>query len=367
VSPLLIRLSADLQRTTEPTKRAELLARIGCCLARIGLFDDAKKIVTELRGDFGAGQSGRTTIWIMLTEGLVHWFGSLSDQALDRVARAQVLSVAMQYSTGIAISSAWKAYIELEQSKHDSFFQSVSLARQYTASDDNDVLARITILLCSASAIAGRLDRTKFWFHRGRHYALLDGDQTSIEALQYNRAGFTLAWARAAYCLLQKDQALLKDLRLELDSARNLQALTGVQAFKNHLRLSHARLLILEQQFATAIVELMQARYEAPFADFHFAKSFIDLEIAFCNFKLGRLDAAAEQLALLDFAAIRNLELDDQLFAAFVRYEMSSVDARFGDSAVLAVDLREARDAYSAWLDKFREGLEGFEATFPET
>jgi hypothetical protein len=367
VSPLVLKLNAELQRTTEPTLRAELLARIGCCLARIGYLDEARKIVAELRSDFGAGQSGRTTIWIMLTEGLIHWFGSLNNQALDRVARAQLLSVAMNYSTGIAISSAWKAYIELEQSKHEFFFDSLRLARQHAASGDNDVLARITILLSSASAIAGRLERTRFWFHRGRHYSLLDGDQTSIEALQYNRAGFTLAWARAEHCLLAPDQALLKDLRIELDSARHLQVLTGVEAFKNHLRLSHARLLILEEKYVDAKVELVQARSEAPFADFHFAKSFIDLELAYCDFKLGRCDSALEQFDSIEFEAIKSLELDDQLFAAFARYEMSSADPRFGISAELAVELNHAREAYRAWLAKLRDGLEKFEANFPET
>jgi hypothetical protein len=365
VSPLLRKLTSALERTTEPLHRAELLARIGCCLARVGQIEDARKIVSELRTDFGAGQSGKITVWIMLTEGLIHWFGSISGQALDRVVRAQVLSVAMQYPLGIAISSAWKAYFELEQAKHEDFFQSIRLAHKHACGDDHDVLARITILLCSASATAGNPERAKYWFHRGRHYALLDGDQASIEALQYNRSAFTLSWARAENCLQKLDKELLRDLRLEIDSARNLQVLTGVAPFKNYLHLSHARLLVLEGKFEEAIAEFTNARLEEPFLDYQLMQLCVDIEIAFCQLRLERHNEVERRLEGLDFSLAGKLELDDQLFVAFARYEMSRVDARFGDAGLLADQLLTASSAYAAGHTNLRDCLNRFEADIP--
>jgi tetratricopeptide (TPR) repeat protein len=357
VSRLLQRLQRELEQTKHPVERAELMARIGCCHARVGNFEEAKKLVGELRRHFGEGQSGRVTIWIMLTEGLIHWFQHVSSEALDRVARAQLLSIGMKYPLGIAMSSAWKAHLEFERSSFEASFASIDIAIQHVEAEDHDVLARLAMLLCKFYATSGDLERTKHWFHRGRHFALLDGDRASIEALQFNRAVFTLSWARSEHCLGRLDGSAIGALRSELDSARNLQLLAAADALSNHLRLSHARLLMLEGNFEESIACLLQARGDSPFADYHFSEPYIDLEIAFCHFRCGRSDEALRLVGEISPNSFAGLDPDDRLFAAFARFQMAAGDSRFGDVEQIQCELTQESAGYTGWLERLGLGL----------
>jgi tetratricopeptide (TPR) repeat protein len=357
VSRLLQRLKRELELTKHPEERAEILARMGCIHARFGDFEEAKLLVAELRRHFGEGQSGRVTIWIMLTEGLIHWFERMSNDALDRVARAQLLSLGMKYPLGIAISSAWKAHLEFEQSNFEGSFRSMEVALRHVQAEDHDVLARLSMLLCNVCATLGDFERTKHWFHRGRHFALLDGDLAAVEALQFNRAVFTFAWARAEQCLGKLDSSLLATLRSELDSARNLQALASANAMSSQLRLSHARLLMLEGKFDESIGCLVQSRNDFPFADYHFSEAYVDLEIAFCHFKCQRHNDAYELSSGIGPQTFETFDADDRLFAAFARHQMAASDSRFGEVEDIERELSEASIAYTASRDRLRLGL----------
>jgi hypothetical protein len=362
MSQLLARLRKQFAHAADPIDRAELQARIGCCLARNGSFDEAQRVVKDLRSGFGDGRSGRVTIWIMLTEGLIHWYSDISPKGLDRIVRAQLLSSAMKYRTGIAVSSAWKAHIDFEMSNFDAMFQALRLSIANTSQEDNDASARVAIVLANAMSLAGDFDGTRFWFMRGRDHALKDGDQASIDALQYNRAGMALAWLRAENCIELVQPENIKKVRLELESAKNLNAINGIYALDNHMRMSNARLLILEEHFDQAIVELKGVRGGHPFADFNFNTALVDLEIAFCEFRLGRIDDALTMYQSIDMETIGDLQIDDRLVAAAIRRELAAADDRFGDVRVYARHLTELTNAYSNWYTELKIGLQKFTA-----
>ena len=188
MSQLLLRLRAELQATDDAERQAELLARIAGQLARLGQFDQARQAIAELRAIYGDGRSGRATVWIMLAEGLVHFYSECHALALDRMTRAQVLAVAMKLSDVVAIVSAWKAQIEFETPKYDAMIQSLNIGLTHVSDDDLDAQTRLAIVLSNSFMICGDVDEAQRWFIRGRNYALRNGDQASIEALLYNRA-----------------------------------------------------------------------------------------------------------------------------------------------------------------------------------
>jgi hypothetical protein len=359
---LLARLRRDLAQATDPVDRAELRARIGCCYARNGSFDEAQLAVKDLRSGFGDGRSGRVTIWIMLTEGLIHWYSDISPKGLDRIVRAQLLSQAMKYRTGIAVSSAWKAHIDFEMSNFDAMFQSLRLSIANTSQEDNDASARVAIVMANAMSLVGDFDGTRYWFMRGRDHALKDGDQASIDALQYNRAGMALAWVRAENCIERVRPENVRKVRLELDSSKNLNAINGIEALDNHTRMSNARLLILEGHFDQAIVELKGVRGGHPFADFNFNTALVDLEISFCEFRLNKVDDALRLYQSIDMGTIGDLQIDDQLVAASIRCELTKADGRFGDVNAHTTQLSELAEAYSRWHTELKLGLQKFMA-----
>ena len=120
MSKLLKSLEDRIAVESSEYVRAELRAKRAACLARIGDFDEARKEIASIRETFGDGRSGRVTVLVMIAEGLVLHFESLSGLAIDRVMRALMLAQAGRDQELIALTSAWKAYFDFERSDFET-------------------------------------------------------------------------------------------------------------------------------------------------------------------------------------------------------------------------------------------------------
>ncbi|MDO8376724.1 MAG: hypothetical protein Q7S91_05965 [Aquabacterium sp.] len=339
MSQLLARLNLELANTTDPIKRAEIYARIGSYFARTGKFSETRTIIGDLRQQFGDGHSGQATAWIMLTEGLLHLYEHLSPQALYRIKGSQLLGLAMKDASIIAIASAWKAHLEFETSNFDSMVKSLELAIAHSSALDHGAQTRLGMVLTDSFLICGDRQWAQVWFLRSHEHAVKDGDQASIEALQYNRAAFIVARLRVERCSAEIGNDQLSVARIEIASAKNLQALTRIGAFTNLVHLCDARLLILEQEYSRAIQALESIRGSAPFASYNFSQSFVDLELAFCLLKLGHLDEAISRFDSIDWKSIESLDLDEQLIATWMLLCMCRIDGVFGIADEVVVQL----------------------------
>jgi tetratricopeptide (TPR) repeat protein len=360
MSQLLARLDQELKTASTNIQRAEILARKGSYLARVGRFSETREIIAKLRSHFGDGRSGHVTAWIMLTEGLLHLFENLSPLALDRVARAQLLGLAMKDASVIAIASAWKAHIEFEQSDFESMINSVKVAIAHVTDDDHDANARLAMVISDSFLLCGETQVAQSWFMRSREHALKDGDQASIEALLYNRAAFSLARIRVERCFSDIDSDRLSLLRMEIASAKNLQTLTGIAALTNFIHLCEARLLILEEKYSLAIDALTNIRNAQPFADYNFNQSFVNLEVSFCLQRLGRHAEARSVFESIDWTAFERLDVDEQLVAAWMRRLICAEDSSMGAESVakelfdhLSKKYEQMRSLLSASLQPF--------------
>lgn len=363
MSQLLERLYRQQASSFDPIERAEARARIACHYARDGRFDDARQVVVDLRREFGQGQSGRVTVWTMLAEGLVHHYESLSPLALDRIGRSQLLGVAMGYSPAVAQASVWKAHIEFERSDFAAMLKSLDMAVRHMAESDHDGQTRLAIVLSNVFMICGDEKESHRWFMKGRDHAVQNGDQPSIDALVYNRAAFGLAWFRALCCMEDVPTTALRRIRMEIQSAANLQVLMKISALDGHVKLLSARMCVLERQFEDAIVALGEVRGTAPFASHNFDQSFIDLEVAFCKVMLGQTDPAETpkpSATLSDFAA---LDIDEQIYGAWMLAEMAAVDPRFGDQAEYRKALAGKWSDYQSGRASLRASIAPFEST----
>lgn len=326
MSQLLKRLERELDATENVRARAELGAKIACELSRVGRFEEAKALIEELKRSFGA-DSAEITVWRMLAEGLLHFYSDLSPLALDRIGRAQFLAVAMRYSPFIALSSAWKAHIEFELSRYAPMIMSLRTAVEYATDNDLDAQTRIAMVLSNSYMMSGNRSAAHRWFVQGRSYAVRNGDQASVEALLYNRAAFSFALLRTESCVRRLNSDDVRSCRMEIESTKNLQTLTGIKALHNHIFLCDARLSMLENDFETARVKLGEARQQGPFAKYNFDQVLIDLEVAFCNFKTG-VDVLPPSGAFGEFAS---LDIDEQVYAAWLIWQLSQAASTFAD------------------------------------
>jgi tetratricopeptide (TPR) repeat protein len=209
------------------------------------------------------------------------------------------------------------------------------------------------MVLANAFMIAGDRANSQVWFTKAREHAVKSGDQASLEALLYNRTAFGIASIRADFCVHGVLRVDLVIARKEVESTTNLQILTRVNALVNHIYLWSARLSILECRYITAIDDLEIARRGAPFADYNFSQQMIDLELAYCLSKLGRLGEALAVFEAIDLGSIDRLDLDERLVAASMQNELESMDQRFVRDPHTTSKFEKLKSKYSdnqSWL-----------------
>jgi tetratricopeptide (TPR) repeat protein len=358
MSKLLASLDEAIARSTDEASRGELQARKAGYLARLGSFDEAQKLVGELKAQFRAGQSPRVSIWIMLAEGLLHTFRDMSDEGADRIMRANVLAGAARDRHLIAATSAWRAHMQSERSEFRGMVRSLDDAFANSDSDDHEVLARLYMTLANARMSIGDRNVANELFMYSRHHALECGDQATIDAIMYNKAAFSLAWLRACHCLGESNDELLRQLRRELVSAKTYQNLVGVSALSNFVHLWEARLLGLSGEFEAAVEALRAVRSMQPFARYNFHESLVDLEIGLCLVKQGKLDAAAAQVATAIGADLSGLHDDEKLVAAWVRSKILEAMPEMGDLRAAQTAFEAAKEGFVASCKELRHSLE---------
>ena len=359
MNQLLSRLRSEFQLATDPIQRAELLAQLSGQLARTGEFAEARQLIAELRLDFGDGHSGRATVWIMLAEGLIQYYSELSPAALDRINRAQVLAIGMRYSKVVALASAWRAHVEFVNSRYDDMIKSLELGLANASEADHDAQTRLAIVISNSLMICGDRGSAQRWFNTGREHAVKNGDQASLEALQFNRASFGLMELRVQSCVARISSDQIRSIRLEVESAKNFQVLTGIGgAVAASIYLSSARLFILEGKYGMAIEALGEVGKAPRFAERNFNQQSIDLDKCFCLLHLQDVSAALQVYHTIDFAALDGLDLDDQLVAAWIRLQMCLSDQRFGVEHELRALVDKLSASYTAQIAALRSGLQ---------
>lgn len=360
MSKLLQRLEAQLAEAGTEEARAVVSARTAAYLARVGRFDEAAEHIAALRGQFGDGRVPLATAWLMWAEGVLHYYSELSPRALDRVARSQLLALAMRNAELASVTSAWKAHIEFETSRFEAMGQSLDLAIQHAAPENRSAVTRLSMVIADALFISGDHTNAQRWFMRGRDSALSEGDQASVEALVYNRAAFRLAWLRAQRCLREVSRDETSALRLEIESAKNLQDLTQIRALPDMVRLCDARAATLDGRYEAAVEKLANVRGAAgPFAPYNYSEGLVALETAYCQARLGDVESARLIMDQLQAVNFSQLDADDQLVAAWMRREMAAVSNRLGSIEQAAEQFRTASEAYSCWLASIVSAVDG--------
>ena len=360
MSQLLIRIEERLRTETDAQQRAELKAKVAGYMARLGRFQEAKDVIAEVRQIFGDGRSGRVTALLMIAEALTMYYERLASGSSDRVARALLLAHAMKDREVVSLASAWKGFLEFEDSKFESAFRSIDVSLAHAEETNHAAWTRNCIVLALGFSLCGDASSSHHWFLKGRHHALEEGDQVSLDALLHNKAVFGLAWLRAQRCKGMEIPQQIARARLELSSTRNLQALAGVSAHGNYVDLADARLLILEQEFEKALDALGRVAGFGPFPTGHFNHSLLALEKAFCLAKLGRYSDAQMVMALYNERELASLDVDDRLVSAWMMHELASLGPQFGDREECKANLEGAIEEQDQLIARLTSLLEPF-------
>jgi tetratricopeptide (TPR) repeat protein len=358
MSPYLVRLDNEFRLAQNENARAEVEAKRAAYLSRTGDFSGAREIVRKLRVDYRDGHAVRVTILIMIAEALTHHFESLSRVGLDRIVRAEFLSRMIKDRQLEAITSAWRAHIEFENSMFIEMFTSLESAHeQATICDCNEALARVANIACKVALLCGESALAKKQFLIGRERALAVGDQASIEALQHNKAAFRLSRLRSNMCFGVVHAAEIKETKVEIASARSLQQLTRITALSVYIDLCESHLLMVEGRWSDAMNALTLIRGAGPFPAGTFSVGLVDLEISFCLASMGRYDEALRLYGEIEGVELNALDADERLFVSWLQLRLAEQDERFGTLSAAKSKFQDSASEYHSMIEVLKNGL----------
>ncbi len=357
---LIERLHKQLELEQEPLARAELLARLACCLARYGQFARADEIIAEVRSYFGESRSGRVTCLLMVAEGVQHSFLQRQPEALDRLKRAQMLAQMGRDAELIGLASAWRAHVEFESSWFDASARSIRAALDSATQEDHPTLSRVAVVLHNAYSLVGDEEARSHWYARGRKNALEDGDEATIDALLHSKTSFGVAHELALRALGEPASRPLDLLSAEVRSAKNLQRLMQVEAHANYVELVQARASILVERSGEALEHLEKVSDAKEFPAQHVNLAALSVAKAFCRARLG---SASNGLSEFLFGqdsieSISSLDPDDRLIAAWMLQALAAESPRHNSGASQL--LEHARGDYVTFVEQVKTQYAGF-------
>lgn len=359
MAALIERLQAKLDVEHDVLARAELLARLACCLARYGQFDRAEQVVSEVRGLFGENRSGRVTCLVMVAEAVQHSFLQRQTEALDRLKRAQMLAQMGRDQELIGLASAWRAHVEFEASWFDASARSIRTALDSLTAEDRPTISRVAVVLHNAFSLVGDEEARMHWYALGRKSALEDGDEATIDALLHSKTAFGVAHEFARRAMGEPETKPLDLLAAEVKSARNLQRLMQVEAHASYVELVHARSLILVGKYGEALGHLERISDPKTFPSQHLNAQVLKIATWLCRSRCGQ--GLVERAELLDPSIaedISKLDPDDCLIAMWM---LCQLHADLGTPSAAATSLLDqAKRDYLAYAAQVRSHFGAF-------
>ena len=322
-APLIQRLQAGIRAAADEESRAELAAQIACYQARVGEFEDAERIRSELRTVYGDGRSPSVSIRIMCAEGLLLFYKGLDPGARDRIFRANLLSVALSLPKLVALTGAWLAHIDFNAGRFESMAKSLATSLAALHADDGSAECRIALVLGDAFAYVGNEVVSKRWYERARLSANRLGDHAAVGALTYNRAALHLIRARIDGLNGEIDGSRVALICAEIRSAVNYQAVAQLSSLDHLLRSASASALVLEERYSEASLAILKliASSDVPTGSAELALLYSDN--ALCLAKLANEKMATEMADAAMAIDFEGFDFDDRalIFDGLAKYQ----------------------------------------------
>lgn len=311
-SPLVQRLLECVQQAQDPAVKACYMAELACYWARIGEFDKAEELRSELRQGFGDGRNIRVSILIMCLEALLAYFRELSPSARDRMSRAALLSMAAQDPSLISLTSAWMAHIDFNLNKFDSMASAIKSCLSKMSSNDESVDCRISLVLGDAFLFSGLISSSNMWYQRARAAAAKIGDQAAIGALTYNRAALHVAAARLKHITDPLPSSDITLVQVEVQSAINYQAIAQLRSLDHLLQSAHVGAMILLSQWTEALPVIAKVLESSEIPENAAQRTLLEVDLALSLASLGNTSRAVQIVTSLQDSVIDTFSADDR-------------------------------------------------------
>lgn len=187
-SRLLASLNFQAENTTDPLIWARTVCKAAAHFARHGMSAEAFKGISIVRDHYGVNLDPEVASWLMLAEGVLHYFKANTNDAYDRFRRAYGLATALQTESALPVCAAWMALVEFHNGEYIRMSAHIEEALSTAKPDDHATHARAALVLADAYHLAGSYSLARPWYEKARLRSADDGDNATLSAMLYNVA-----------------------------------------------------------------------------------------------------------------------------------------------------------------------------------
>lgn len=283
-SKLLRDLDEQIRNSADRVEWARIVCRKASYFARQGETSQALQAIDRVRSEFAGRIEPEVACWLMLAEGILHYFELRPDDAYDRFRGAYGLAKTFDASRALPACAAWMAHIELDSCSYDSMIKFLEEAFANASPDDHPTLGRASLILADALHFAGQFQKARPWYEKTRLHATSEEDRSMLSALFHNVAAFRIANVRLADACGEGNPTEANRASMELYSAHNYDVGVGVTSFQHSIPLLQAQMLSVEGRHYEALVILTSTDLSRLQARFH---TIVEINKAWCSLSLG--------------------------------------------------------------------------------
>ncbi|NRF66674.1 tetratricopeptide repeat protein [Aquincola sp. S2] len=324
-SILLAELDKRIRTSTDSVSWARDVCRAASHFARQGQVDAAMKWMDSVKAHFGNRIDPEVACWLMLAEGMLHYFQMRSTAACDRFRGAYGLAATFKVTRAWPCSAAWMALIDFNDSRYDSMVRFIEEALTQAPEDDHQARARASLVLADAFHFTGSFKKARPWYERARRHATAEGDGATMSALMHNMAAYRTANVRLADALGNPMSAEVKQASMEAASAFNYDAAIGTESLRLMVPMLQGELLAVEGKFHEALMMLASIDKKELAPRF---RPLVAVDQAWCLVHLELFDHVSEFALQAAAASHAELEADD---LAYLLARLAQVQERMGE------------------------------------
>lgn len=355
-SRLLATLNAQAGSTRDPVIWARAVCRAASHFARHGRTDDALISIGVVRAQFKTELHHEVASWLMLAEGVLHYFKAQTREAYDRIRRAYGLAVALRTESALPSCAAWMAHIEFFDSKYDEMAKHLEEALTLATADDHQARARASLVLAMSYHLADEYQLARPWYERARLHAAAEGDEATLSAMLHDVAAYRASNVRLVDTFGGDTEKEAHRASMETSSSVNFDFAIGHQGLDFLTLMLQGLILTINREFGDALTVFSQINYENVPKKM---RPSISVDKAWCLANVDRRIEAWE-LAENSLDDIQLIVEDDEIAYAYSR--LSQVAAECG-RVNASIDFREhanrALERHRAFQGSLLEKLKG--------
>lgn len=318
-SRLLATLNAQAGNTTDPVVWARAVCRAASHFARHGQTKEALISIGVVRAQFGNELHHEIASWLMLAEGVLHFFQVETRESYDRIRRAYGLAIALKTVSALPSCAAWMAHFEFNECMYDKMVVHLEEALTLAAADDHQAWARASLVMADAYHLAGEFALARPWYDKVRIRAAAEGDNATLSAMLYNVAAFRASNVRIADAFGTEMAAEAHRAAMETSSSYIYDYAIGTAGLDFLTQMLRGLMFTIDKKYDDAL---------AMFAKIDLSKvqkrmlptTYVDM--GWCNANIGQPDAA---WALVMLAADQMSSLTEADDVAYVACRISQV------------------------------------------